>query len=405
LLSNHSAIKKEHILSTNLGYLEAVHEAMGAVQKRTEMMRLVTVPTNNAWMSKADMIKKESVKVDIVAENGLVWIKVIARNAKGFRHELAGLEWMDSESDDDDDSDVDEKKDEQQVQSENQVFDGLPIFKKAKSYLKSAEMHHVQFRKPVVVFAFMCIRPDEDVYVQRIMDRLKEMGVVVYQPSENSLPSCYMPLINDTAHYTTDSINLDVSSVLAIISQMSHHPCAPDDVSSPPLKVQAEREVDSHALPEIKQYIVGKKLYMVQTAFEKLAGIIGVVGGKYENARYNYLFRHHLHLDLEFDQELWTELPSLSVEILPDTVSPRFQQLLELPENNKSKLNNGRKIRTRFSDLHAIIFGSGEHYKMTTLTAIQWMNTALVDAGITGNFIITHEPRSLAEKKMKAYGE
>ncbi|KAI8878764.1 hypothetical protein K501DRAFT_227890 [Backusella circina FSU 941] len=383
---------------------------MGAVHKRTEVMRLVTVPTNNAWMSKADMMRNESIKVDIVAENGLVWIKVIARNAKGFRHELAGLEWMDSDSEEEeeeeeDDSDIDEKRNGLPVQTENQVFDGLAIFKKARSYLKSAEMHHVQFRKPVVVFAFMCIRPDEDVYVQRIMERLKEMDVVVYQPSEKSLSSCYMPLINDTGCYTTESINLDVSSVLAIISQMSHRPCAPEDVSSPPLKVQAEREVYSHALPEIKQYITGKKLFMVQTAFEKLAGIIGVVGGKYENARYNYLFRYHLHLDLEFDQELWTDLPSLSIEILPDKISPRFQQLLEIPANNKSKLNNGRKIRTRFSDFHAIIFGSGEYYKMTTLTAIQWMNTALVDAGITGDFIITHEPRSLAEKKMKAYHE
>lgn len=413
-MENPSKIKKEYVLSTNLSYLEAVFEALSNVgERRNEVMRLVSAPSqnNNQWMSRAAMIRKQSVKVDIVAENGLVWIKVIARNAKAFRHELMGLEWDDSsssdEDEDEDDNDSNDSDDDNYKKSplaSSGEFDSLPIFKKAREYLRTAQAHHVHFHTPVVVFAFMRIKPEEDVFVQRIMDRLAEIGIVVYmQNSENKLQSSYLPLlknVGDLEHITTPSINMDVSSALAIISELSHHVCLPKEVSALPLQVQAEREALVPALPKILPYITGKKLFIIQSAYDRFKDIVDVVGGPNETARFKYLFRDHLGLDLEFDRELWTILPSLSVDIMPDASSEAFAKLLD-PPAQKVKLNNGRKIRTRFSDFHAKIFGSGDHYKMTTLTAIQWMETALKDAGLQGVSLVFHEPRSLAEKKMQ----
>ncbi|KAL9556093.1 hypothetical protein PS6_002497 [Mucor atramentarius] len=413
LLDNPKKIKKEHVQSTNLSYLEAVFEALSQVgERRNEVMRLVSAPAenNNQWMSRAAMIRNHSVKVDIVTGNGLVWIKVIARNAKAFRHELMGLEWDDSSSSSDEDEDDEDSYDNDCKQSSlasSGDFDSLPIFKKAREYLKTAQAHHVQFHTPIVVFAFMRIRPEEDMFVQRIMDRLTEIGIVVYmQDPNNTLQSSYLPLlknVGDLDHLTTPSINLDVSSVLAILSELSHHVCLPEQVSAIPIQVQAEREALVPALPQILPYITGKKLFIIQTAYDRLEDIVHVVGGPNETARFNYLFRKHLGLDLEFDQDLWTVLPSLSVEIIPDASSEAFVKLLD-PPSQKSKLNNGRKIRTRFSDFHAKIFGSGDHYKMTTLTSIQWMETALKDAGMQGVLLVSHEPRSLAEKKMESRG-
>ncbi|KAL9559154.1 hypothetical protein MBANPS3_000558 [Mucor bainieri] len=409
LLENPKKIKKEHVQSTNLSYLEAVFEALSqAGERRNEVMRLVSAPAqdNNQWMSRAAMIRNHSVKVDIVTENGLVWIKVIARNAKAFRHELMGLEWDDSSSSEDDASDDSDDCKQSSLASSGD-FDSLPIFKKAREYLRTAQAHHVQFHTPIVVFAFMRIKPEEDVFVQRIMDRLTEIGIVVYmQDSGNTLQSSYLPLlknVGDLDHLTTPSINLDVSSALAILSELSHHVCLPEQVSAIPIQVQAEREALVPALPQILPYITGRKLCIIQTAYDRLEDIVRVVGGPNETARFNYLFRKHLSLDLEFEQELWTILPSISVEVIPDASSEAFVKLLD-PPSQKSKLNNGRKIRTRFSDFHAKIFGSGDHYKMTTLTSIQWMETALKDAGVQGALLVSHEPRSLAEKKMESRG-
>lgn len=387
--------------STNLSYLEAVYEALASVgERRNEVMQMFSAPTTgNVWMSRAAMVRNKSVKVDIVAESGLVWVKVIARNAKAFRHELMGLEWDDSSSEEDSDE-------EGRPAAASGDFDSLPIFKKAREYLKAAQAHHVQFRSPIVVFAFMRIRPDEDVFVQRIMDKLTEIGIVVHlqgHPS-HTLQSSYLPLlknVGDLDYITTTSLNMDVSSILAIISELSHHLCLPKDVSAIPIQVQAEREAQVPALPQILPYITGKKLFIIRSAFDRVQDIVNVVGGPNETARFQYLFRKHLGLeDLKFDPELWTLLPSLSVELMDDQSSEPFTKLLD-PPTQKSKLNNGRKIRTRFSEFHAKLFGSGDNYKMTTLTAIQWMETALKEAGIQGSFLVCHEPRSLAEKKMK----
>ncbi|KAI7907529.1 uncharacterized protein BX663DRAFT_491175 [Cokeromyces recurvatus] len=363
-------------------------------------MRLVSVPTNdNVWMSRAAMIRNHSVKVDIVSENGLVWVKVIARNAKAFRHEIMGLEW-------DGDSSSEEEDEDLKSSSEGD-FDSLPIFKKARDYLKAAQAHSVQFRTPVVVFAFMRIRPEEDIFVQRIMDELKKIGILVHlQQPNDSIRSTYMPLlkdIHDLDHFTTPSINMDVSSMLAIMSELSHHVCLPHEVSALPLQIQAQREAQVQVLPQILPYVIGKKLFIIQSAYDRLKDIVDVVGGPREISRFQYLFRHHLGLQesIQFDPELWTILPPLSVEIIEDASSERFRKLLDLPQQQRSKLNNGRKIRTRFSEFHAQIFGSGDHYKMTTMTSIQWMETALEEAGILGSLLVSHEPRSLAEKKMR----
>ncbi|KAI9358748.1 hypothetical protein BD770DRAFT_386883 [Pilaira anomala] len=379
---------------------------VGVGKNREEVMRIVSVPTENKeWKSRTAMIRERSLKVDIVAEHGLVWVKVIARNAKAFRHELMGLEWEESESSSSDDDD-DENTLNHQFKSAGD-FDSLPIFKKAREYLQTAKAHHVQFFTPLVVFAFMRIQAEKDIYVQRIMNKLSEMGIVVHlQSPDETIQSSYMPLllkevkVKDLSHFTTESLNMDVSSILAILSELSHHVCLPEEVSAIPIKVQAEREAQVPALPQIASYIRGKKLCMIQTAYDRLNEIVNVVGGQDEVARFEYLFRYHLgKREMPFDQRLWTILPSLSIEVIPDAESDMFKKLLEIPKN-KSKLNNGRKIRSKFSDFHAKIFGSGDYYKMTTVTSIQWMETALRDSGVQGSLLVSHEPRSLAERKM-----
>ncbi|KAI8984354.1 hypothetical protein BDF20DRAFT_859503 [Mycotypha africana] len=432
LLNKPEQIKKEYVQSTNLGYLEAVYEALASVgERREEVMRLVSTPSKNdsIWKSRAAMIKESSIKVDIVAEHGLVWIKVIARNAKAFRHEVMGLEWdaasFEEEEDDDTDDEEENSRQAPLLGTATAHFESLPIFKKAQKYLDTAKAHHVQFHTPIVVFAFMRIYPEEDVFVQKIMDHLSEMGVVVYMAppptttttttttttATHSLRSSYTPLLShyvDIDHLTTPSINVDVSSALAILSELSHHVCPPEEVSALPLKIQAEREAKRAVLPQILPYIKDKKLFIIRSAYERLKSIVDVVGGPNEKRRFCYLFRNVLQDKAEssFDPELWTCLPSLSIDLLEDASSVFFEKLLDPPPPSAkgqppaSRLNNGRKIRTRFSDFHAKIFGSGHHYKMTTLTAIQWMETALEDAGLQGALLVTHEPRSLAERKM-----
>lgn len=398
-------IKKEYIQSSNISYLDAVHDAMTELRSIDELMTLKSVPPpdQKEWMPRAELMRNKTVKVDLVAESGLVWIKVIARNAKGLRFDMAGLEY--------DDNDMYEEEDDEEELEEtmgslhvgNEGFDQLPIFKKAQDYLASAQAHQVHFRTPIVIFAFMRLQ-ENDEFVGRILDHLRSMGIVVYSAGdESSLQTACQVALGEPVpvkSLATLKLNLDVSTVLALLSEMTHAPCQPDQVEGEALQMQAEREMISPELPVLRDLLINKELYMVQSAFNRLEAIVNVVGGSREQSRFRYLFRDHLSITQEYDPELWTQLPPLSVHVIPDNTSDRFKQLLE-PPSRKGKLNNGRKIRSRFSEFHAIIFGSGDAYRMTTITAIQWMDTALDDAGLTGTAIIAHEPRSLAEQKMK----
>ncbi|CDH60845.1 hypothetical protein RO3G_07583 [Lichtheimia corymbifera JMRC:FSU:9682] len=407
LLGQPTLIKEEYIQSSNISYLDAVHDAMTELRSIEELMTLKSVPPpdQKEWMPRAELMRNKTVKVDLVAESGLVWIKVIARNAKGLRFDMAGLEFDDSdmfeEEDDDDDEELEEAMGS--LHAGNEGFDQLPIFKKAQDYLASAQAHQIHFRTPIVIFAFMRLQ-ETDEFVGRILDHLRSMGIVVYTAGgESNLQTACQVALGEPVplkSLTTSKLNLDVSTVLAVLSEMAHAPCQPDQVEGEALQIQARREMTSPELPVLKNLLVDKELYMVQSAFNRLENIVKVVGGPREQARFHYLFRNHLSIDQKYDPELWTQLPPLSVHVIPDNTSDRFKQLLE-PPSRKGKLNNGRKIRSRFSEFHAIIFGSGDAYRMTTITAIQWMDTALDDAGLTGTAIIAHEPRSLAEQKMK----
>ncbi|ORY91396.1 hypothetical protein BCR43DRAFT_446537 [Syncephalastrum racemosum] len=345
-------------------------------------------------MSRAALMRNRSVKVDLVAEQGLAWIKVIARNAKALRHDMAGLEFGEDSDNEGglvyDDDDKEEEDDDGELTAED-AFDQLPIFKKARDYLRSAEAHQVHFRAPRVVFAFKRLHPKETENVNQILDRLRDMGIVVYIQGRGTLLDAYGgPLAPEQGCLSTQKVNLDVSTVLALISEMSHHPCRPDQVEGEALQLQAEREATSAVLPVLHGLLHDKSLFMVQTAYDRLTKIVQVVGGDREKMRFRYLFER------QGDSH---GLEKYHISVVPDAPSERFRRLLE-PPPQKEKLNNGRKIRSRFSEFHAVIFGTGDTNRMTTVTAIQWMQTALTDAGLTGVAILCHEPRSLSEQKM-----
>lgn len=402
-----------------------------------DIMRAVAVPPKDGqWMALATMLRQHSLKVDLVAEEERVWIKVIARNTKAFRHEMAGLEW-DNGSDDDDDFGYDDHFSDDDDDDDDVVpvctFDELPIFKKARTYLECAQAHPVHYKVPVVVFAFMRIQYEEDPFVQRIMDRLEEMGICVYlqnhQQEGTSIRTRYLPAIqkafgNTNGSLTTPKLNLDVSTILAMVSQLSHYGCSVDEIEGEALQTQASQEASSPILPILEQILgEGKELYMVQSAFDRLKSIMDVVAGPTEIKRYLYIFPFLRTAPtttttstataaaspekIDDDDNLWTTLtPPPAITIIPDEPSARFQHLLEPPlatpsaRGLTSKLNNGRKIRSRFSSFHAGIFGTADTLHMTTITAIQWMPAALLEAGLLGSAIVTHPPRSLAEQKM-----
>lgn len=335
-----------------------------------------------------------TVKVDVVAEEGLVWIRVNARNAKGLRHEIAGLE---------EDSDFDSDEEHLDDHVVDNSTDNLALFRKANALLASAERHLVHFRKPIVVYAFMRYTPGEDRYVEeQIISKLSNMGIMVYTKSESvGLSDVYSHIISPLV--VTDKVNLDVSTVLALISELSHRPGVTSSmVRGEALQLQATQELSNPILPNLANLLGKKQLYVTQSALDKLNGIVSIVGGPNEKARFDMMIG-----TTPFAKDLWVnynaDLSYLRLTVIQDKPTQRFLHLLDPPESVEQRIgrvNNGRKIRSKFNTFHVNVFGTGDANKMTTITSIAWMKKALQDAGLAGVAIVEHDPRSLAEQKL-----
>ncbi|KAG2173619.1 hypothetical protein INT43_005037 [Umbelopsis isabellina] len=384
-------LKEDQVKSSNLSYLEAVHKAMLQSNNVVGVMKdffVSDTPIHYSGRSRG------IVKVDVVAENGLVWIRVNARNAKGLRHDIAGLEESSSGSSDDGEEDG----------QEGAIGDNLPLFRKAKALMASAERHLVHFQKPIVVYAFMRISTGDDPYVdEQIIDKLPNLGITVYVKSDKALSEVYRQALNNShqeTQVTTDKLNLDVSTVMAVISEMVHRKgITPSMVRGEALELQAAHELSHPLLPELAKILDKKQLFVTQSAMDKLNTIVPVVGGAKERARFEYMLGKNNEVDL------WINYPAdtsyLRLTIMEDKPTARFLELLQPPQGQRYKrINNGRRIRSKFNEFHVNVFGTGDNNRMTTVTSISWMGRALADAGLLGVAIVEHEPRSLAEQKI-----
>ncbi|GAB5585931.1 hypothetical protein Unana1_00831 [Umbelopsis nana] len=384
-------IDPDQVKSSNLCYLDAVHKSIIQSRNVVAVMKNFSVKDTPIHYSGRSMV---TVKVDVVAEEGLVWIRVNARNAKGLRHEIAGLE---------EDSDFDSDEEHLDDHVVDNSTDNLALFRKANALLASAERHLVHFRKPIVVYAFMRYTPGEDRYVEeQIISKLSNMGIMVYTKSESvGLSEVYSHIISPLV--VTDKVNLDVSTVLALISELSHRPGVTSSmVRGEALQLQATQELSNPILPNLANLLGKKQLYVTQSALDKLNGIVNIVGGPNEKARFDMMIG-----TTPLAKDLWVnynaDLSYLRLTVMEDKPTQRFLHLLDPPESLEQRIgrvNNGRKIRSKFNTFHVNVFGTGDANKMTTITSIAWMKKALQDAGLAGVAIVEHDPRSLAEQKL-----
>ncbi|RUP43491.1 hypothetical protein BC936DRAFT_137089 [Jimgerdemannia flammicorona] len=414
-------IKKEHVQSSNVSYLDAVRNTVltssdvVSVFKNFSFVQPITQTTNPTK-------KKWSVKVDVIADGGMRWYKVNARNVRALRHDLAGFEDSDSEPSDSD-SDFGSNSVSTLGAPDSDLVDtfslaGLPVLQQARNFLAAAQQHEVHFRVPAITFRFSGISRNEDAFVdEHIIHRLESMGIRVQMRHEFTAPDPSSP--TSATSNLTPSLNLDLTTLIALVSQLSHtrnpQPTLFSDRES--LRTQAAQELIRPILPSFHALFHNRTLYTTESARQKLMSVVAIVGGPQERRRAEFLFRASESgpAFTQQDRDLWLLYPPPlpRVEVMPDAPSDRFRDLLLRRTNPRPAGSNRpshptsansqtppRAIRAKFNAFHFDVFGTGDAKRMTTVTAITWIGRSLSDAGVTGVAIATHEPRSLAEQKM-----
>ncbi|EYB84066.1 hypothetical protein Y032_0323g2481 [Ancylostoma ceylanicum] len=209
--------------------------------------------------------------VDIVAKRGEQWIKVISRSAKGIC-----MDWLTGST--------------------------RNIFEQAETYLSMASLFQRNFSPPEVVFEFIAGVPDA------MAVKLRSLGVTVLGeeiPIESitKVPEDFMEILmdgvdqndglqsNNIEKQKSPPINLDVSAVFVLISNLTHENGTNHLFDSVLLTQQAEMERKNPARKQLLSQIEGREWIICRTAHDSVRDILRTVGGESEKERMEELFR------------------------------------------------------------------------------------------------------------------
>ncbi|XP_026847845.1 UPF0415 protein C7orf25 homolog [Drosophila persimilis] len=241
------SVRDHHITSSNFVYYEFLIKTLQTQQGVVDINAVFRLESRDS-----------PLRVDIVANNGLKWVKVIARNSKSVEDAAKGCVSIGARS----------------------------VIDQAEDYLEASSLHFCMFQRPKIVFYFSNKIEDS------LHEELLEMGV---QTASLEAPD------SDEDQYATASneLNVDVTTMLAYVSALTngHSHWV---FKEPLLTDQAERERASPLKPQLEKILQGKRLVCCQLAYDAFQNILTIVGGPGERERAaDFLKRITVYPDVE----------------------------------------------------------------------------------------------------------
>ncbi|XP_066150715.1 UPF0415 protein C7orf25 homolog [Euwallacea fornicatus] len=351
-------LKKEHLQCSNLTHFSALVDTLKTVQ-------------NCYSVNKIFNLDDRKITVDIICDNGLTWIKVIARNPKSLS----------------------------QIYMGNASYGVRSIVDQADEYIECTKTHPCLFQTPKIVFVFT------NGIGNNLASKLEKKGIIVQgtridmhdisieSDSDDSsnegtesdivVTTSSQPSNLSTKHIENiKKVNLDVSAMLAYCCSVANGSAYLYDFDVPVLKQQAEWERQRPVKPILDNFFEGKTLYCCQTARESFENIVNTVGGPTEKIRADKFMKR--------------------IKVLPDNASFKdtdegmersdiFNKIQLMPEKS---LTVGGKIRQR----SLTIFMFGDRIQAITVTSNDGFVRAARQQNI--NFVVfVHESRALTEQK------
>jgi hypothetical protein len=348
-------LKLAHIKCSNYNHLNAIYEIIRDHQ------------------CQVNQTIKSHFRVDVVLDDGLLWIKVKSGSNASVKGELFGYE---EECSDDNDSDTEE-------QAELALPDPA-IVKQAKQWIDASKTALTHFQSPRVLFQFVGC----DEIPTLLHEQLLATGIEVGIGSFTHVPK-------PRFHYLSPILNLDVTTLLAMISSITHEnsDIIEEAFDSKPLKIQRVSETENAILPLLMEMFDGKRLVTCEAAFIKCKSIVENIAGPKEFARCASLFGSKVHLDSKYeplDPQPFIETGS-NQYTLPWRVTVIKNQTTTILDEIPMKLQGHNE--------HVI--GTGLFHSISTITSNTSLKRSLEksrDFGIT-----IHEPRGLIEQKWTRY--
>lgn len=266
--------------------------------------------------------RNNPLRVDIVCDNGLKWIKAIARNSKSLTDAANG----------------------------RASYGAKSILDQAEEFVYAANQNLCMFQKPKVVFYF-----SHDIDTELLED-MKEIGVealsITSQPlsTNTASPDASTDLDDentaDLANIST--LNLDITTMLAYISSLTNG-STNWIFKEPILTEQAKRERECPLKPVLDKIFEGKRLICCETAYESFQNIVNLLAGDLEKQRADELMKRvEIHKDVE---EITNEIAVINVG---GKINPRSLKIFAFGINMKALTVTSNKGFIRSAKMQGI---------------------------------------------------
>ena len=233
----------------------------------------------------------------MVARDGEEWIKVSTISEDRLKFEIAKAQWeagdsSSSENDDEDEDKLGNNVNGNKSTAEEDELDRIELMKIAEALQRAAKANRIHYKTPQVRFVLPKISSDPPPELHPILDRIRSSGAIIDlgpQPDVSSnLPENVFPKLLPSSHPPlTQTLNIDCSILLALVSDLSHtpnHPIQPDYKLA--IKQQIEFEAKEHSVPAVLwPAMADRELLCTQEAANTMRAIVESIGTDTERER------------------------------------------------------------------------------------------------------------------------
>jgi len=260
----------------------------------------------------AGTTKRSNVLVDIVAQDGLEWVKVSTLTEKRMLFDIAKAGWVGDSSDEEYDSDGPQIEDDDEPEG---------LLKQAEGLLKASMATRVRYRHPKIRIVLPKINRGCVREVEAIIEQIEGMGITVQRAEDiRPVPPLSKVLdqiaVNPFADFA-EMVNIDCTILLALVSDLSHSPIEVEAWHHRAVRRQIEMEKDDQLLPKSLWPACGsRKLVCTREAAQRMHEIVDLIGTDSEKKRRDFL------MDRDGTDELTSEqrvagLQELSTHKIP----------------------------------------------------------------------------------------
>jgi hypothetical protein len=314
---------------------------------------------------------KTNALADIVADGGGEWLRVSTLSEKRLLFDLAKLGWM---NDSDSDEDMPDVQSDNQGDDYDDDEDQVDIVKNARELARAARANPIRGRPPKVRFVLTRIVAGRTKEIDTILNKIRATGATVHCandiPPTPALELVLPNLLIDRSRALSDTLNIDCTILLALISDISHRDCPILDWYPGEVRAQIKEEADEHLLPtHLYPAIASHQMVTTQEAADQMNVIVQTLATDEEKLRADLLLAQGEQEETSSEQ-LLTKWSAMSNHNLPEG----FQLPIRVIQGNMDSITDhlpavAGKLANELGALNKAIFLYGWAEGLTTLSA------------------------------------